>query len=43
MLSAGPACLCYAYALGRKSETAVHCCDPALAVLVMLVSLQSID
>ena len=22
----------------KKGETAVHCCDPALAVLVMLVS-----
>ena len=22
----------------NKSETAVHCCDPALSVLVMLVS-----
>ena len=22
----------------RKDETAVHCCDPALSVLVMLVS-----
>ena len=24
--------------LSNKSETAVHCCDPALSVLVMLVS-----
>ena len=36
---AGVTYLCYTVLMSsNKSETAVHCCDPALSVLVMLVS-----
>ena len=35
---AGVTCLRYTVLMRpRKAETAVHCCDPALSVLVMLV------
>ena len=35
---AGATYLCYMLASPEKDETAVHCSDPALSVLVMLVS-----
>ena len=36
---AGVTYLCYTVLTRlEKTETAVHCCDPALSVLVMLVS-----
>ena len=38
-LAAGVTCLRYTVLMSpKKDETAVHCCDPAVSVLVMLVS-----